>query len=124
MVEAATPGAFPLIVLVLVLEKRGALARRVCPQRLEGSRFGMYPATLANFVSAGLVLGQNSRGRGTRAKAAPLQALGNGQALVNAPRFASRERGRRRVRERPQALQAAAIQTFSAVSRLHHLSFV
>jgi hypothetical protein len=41
-----------VLVFVLVREKRSALTRLVCSQRLEGSRFGMYPATLANFASA------------------------------------------------------------------------
>ena len=38
--------------LVLVLEKVGTLTTPVCSQRLEGSRSGLYPATLATFASS------------------------------------------------------------------------
>jgi hypothetical protein len=36
--------------LVLVLETCSGLMRRVIAQSLEGSRFGVYLATLSNFV--------------------------------------------------------------------------
>jgi hypothetical protein len=41
-----------VLALVRVLEKVGTLTGSVCSQRLEGSRFGLYPATLAAFVSS------------------------------------------------------------------------
>jgi hypothetical protein len=35
----------------IVLESDGTLIRRVCSRPLEGSRFGLRPADLANFAS-------------------------------------------------------------------------
>ena len=74
----------------IVLESDGTLIRRVCYQRLEGSRFGPGPADLANFTSS-LVPPKHAKAGGSRERPNGFAALWPGvnvsEPQVNASRW-------------------------------------